>query len=58
MRTKTMIGLLLCCILAAGNVTQVNASYNYNDWSLPVPSKDGYVVKENGVINKSYKVKK
>jgi hypothetical protein len=49
---KRLILLCLFGLLAfATSATEVQASYNYNDWSQPVPSKDGYAVREQGTIS-------
>jgi hypothetical protein len=42
---------LLILLMIASQGTSVSASYNYNDWSQPVPSKDGYIVSEQGIIS-------
>lgn len=43
--------ITLLTLLLAVNVTTVSASYNYNDFSQPVPSKDGYIVSEQGILS-------
>ena len=43
--------LLLFIILVSGTVDVQADSYNYNDYNQPIPSKNGYKVKENGIIS-------
>lgn len=50
---RLSILILFALIVFTGEATTIQASYNYNDWSLPVPSKDGYAVREEGTISGS-----
>ena len=51
---KLLTSLLIIVLGLSVHGTSINAtSYNYNDYEQSVPSKDGFKVKENGVISGS-----
>lgn len=50
---KLALAILVMLLFALPNLVRVSASYNYNDWQQPVPSQDGYNVKENGIVSGS-----
>lgn len=48
---RFMLVVAILTLIVTSNTVSVQAAYNYNNFQQPIPSKDGYQVRDHGIIS-------